>query len=122
MTYQRNIRKRPRLEAEQDVFDEAGESEVGDPEIRADDRDGDDDDDGRGEELSPPGPLDLPKLGRGLGREAAEASAPLPSGPGLALGLSGGLDLLAPLARSLGRRRLLEAGALPAGALRARHG
>src|ERR671923_422182 len=121
MTYQRNIRLRPRLEAEQDVFDETGEGEVGDPEIRADDRDGDDDDDRRGDELPPAGPFDLPELGRRLSREPAEASAPLAPGAGLALGLAGGLDLLAALARALGRRRLLEAGTLPAGALRTGH-
>src|ERR671929_1075214 len=99
MTYQRNIRKRPRLEAEQDVFDETGEGEVGDPEIRADDRDGDYDDDGRGEELAPAGPFDLPELSGRLTREAAEASPPLTSGARLALGLPGWLDLLATLAR-----------------------
>src|SRR5919197_6622955 len=115
MTYQRNIRLRPRLEAEQDVFDETGEGEVGDPEIRADDGDGDDDDDRRGDELPPAGPLDFPELGGRLGGEAAEASPPLTPGAGLALGLAGGLDLLAALARALSGRRLLEAGALPAG-------
>ncbi len=46
-------------EVEEDVADEAGEGQVGDVEVRADDRDGDDDDHGRGEELPPPGPLDL---------------------------------------------------------------
>src|SRR5919197_379868 len=121
MTYQRNIRLRPRLEAEQDVFDETGEGKVGNPEIRADDGDGDDHDDRRGEELPPTGPLDFPQLGGRLGGEAAEASPPLTPGTGLALRLAGGLDLLAALARALGGGWLLETGALPAGALRSRH-
>src|SRR5215217_2242789 len=121
MTYQRNIGKRPRLEAEQDVFDETSEGEVGDPEVRADDGAGDDHHDRRGEELAPAGPLDLPELGCRLGRETTEASSPLTPRAGLALGLAGRLDLLPALARTFCRRGLLEPGPLSAGALRSRH-
>src|SRR6185295_12278916 len=116
MTYQRNI-ERPGLEIEEDVFDKTGEGEVGNPEVGAHDGDGENDGHGRGEELAPVRPLDLLELADRLPDEAAEAAPPLPAGTGLALRLAGGLDLAPALAGALGRGRLLEAGALPAGAL-----
>jgi hypothetical protein len=116
MTYQRNI---GRLEVEEDVFDKAGEGEIGDPEIGADHGDGDDDDDRRREELAPAGPFDLLELADGLGREAANAPAALAARPGLALRLADRLDLAPALTGALGGR--LKILALAAGALRASH-
>jgi hypothetical protein len=121
MTYQRNMRRGLRLEVEEDVFDEAREGEIGDPEVSADDRDGDDDDHRRGEELAPVGPFDLLQLADRLGCEAAEAATSLPARTGLTLRLADRLDLAAALAGALGGGRLLEAGAFAAGALRTGH-
>jgi hypothetical protein len=119
MTYQRNMSAW--LEVEEDVFDETREGEVGDPEVRADDGDRDDDRDSRGKELAPVRPFDLLELADRLPDEPAKATAPLPARAGLALRLADGLDLTPSLAGALGRRRLLEAGALAASALRAGH-
>ena len=81
MTYQRNMSISARgLLAEQDVLDDALEDEVGDPEIRADDRTGDDDDDGTRQHLALPRPLDLLELRPRLadeGRETAARNTPL---------------------------------------------
>jgi hypothetical protein len=94
---------------EENVFDEAGEGEVGHPEVEADDRDRDDHDDGRREELPAAGPFDLLELSDRLGREAAETAAAFTPGTGLALGLADRLNL-APARASAIRRagRLLE--------------
>src|SRR5919106_57134 len=114
MTYQRNMSAR-RLEVEEDVAHEALEDEVGRIEVGADDRHGDDDDDGRGEQLLAAGPLDLLELAPGLRRERPDASAPLALGARLALRLTDVLDGLAALARALGVGRRLEALALAPG-------
>jgi hypothetical protein len=120
MTYQRNI-WRLELEVQEDVFDETGEGQVGDPEIGADDGDGDDDNDRRGEELAPAWPFDLLELADGLADEPAKASAALAAGARLALWLTDGLDLAPALAGPLGGGRLLEARTLAARALGSRH-
>jgi hypothetical protein len=110
MTYQRNMECD--LEAEEDVFDETGEREVGYPEVGAHDRDGDDDDDGRGEKLAPAGPFDLLQLAGGLAGESSEAAAALSPRSRLALRLADRLDL-APARASAVRSAcgLLELGA-----------
>src|SRR5215211_9453585 len=115
MTYQRNIGCLPDLEVQKDVLDEMRERQVGDPEIGADDRDGDDDDDRRRKELVFPWPVDLLELCDRLPDEAAKATAALPARTGLALGLAGGLDLAAPLARALGGSLIVVAPAARAG-------
>src|SRR5687768_8817935 len=89
------------LKVEEAVADETGECEVGDVEIRADDRKGDDDDHGRGEELAPPRPLDLLELGGRFSREGAKTAAALPLRAGLALRLADGLDLAPARARAV---------------------
>ena len=93
--------KHRRLEVEENVADEARERKIGDPEVGADDRDGDDDDDGGGEELAAARPLDLLQLGGGLSDESAEAALALPLGAGLALRLADGLDLAPARARAI---------------------
>src|SRR5919109_3203958 len=99
MTYQRNISIG--LEVEEHVADEALEEPVGGVEVGAHDGDGDHDHDGRRGELLAARPLDLLQLSDGLAGERPEAAAALALRPGLALGLAGRLDPLAPLAGAL---------------------
>jgi hypothetical protein len=73
ITYQRNIEAV--LAAEQESLDERLEDQVGDPEKRADDGAGDEDDDGSGQDLALAGPVDLLQLRPALGDEAAASTA-----------------------------------------------
>src|SRR5262245_26095603 len=95
-------------EVEEDVLDEAAEGFVGHPEVEADDGDGDDDDDRRREDLSPSGPLDLPKLADGLADEPAETALTLALAPGLALRLLDRAHLSAAHSRAIGSGRRLR--------------
>src|SRR5688572_33382044 len=100
MTYQRNTAK---SDVEEDVADEPAQDSIGGVKVGADDRHGDDDDDGRREELALPGPLDLLQLGCRLGHEGSEATAPLAACARLAFRLADGLDLAPARAGALGR-------------------
>jgi hypothetical protein len=111
ITYQRNIVERSlRLLPEQETLDERLEREVGEPEVRADDRAGDDHDDGAGEDLALVRPIDLLQLGCGLGDEAASAASPTAPArlcPGRLLRRA---DLLLPRASALSDALLLRGG------------
>src|SRR5580765_6751368 len=121
MTYQRNtLRAQVRLRCrmndshirglpQQDVADEGLEDEICEPEVRADDRAGDDHDDRSLDDLALRRPLDLLELGPGLGDETLEAAARHAPGPRLGLRRLGrGADCLLPRACALRDALLLD--------------